>query len=348
MIHYITGYKIIDINGLKFIPLRYDNFAALDCGKKENLPYPLVPYFSNINLAISFIEQSETNYTAFLGSEVYELSFGLGSRYSTFHEQNKLYQHFPCNFYRGHSTVKYSLMPSLYRFDNHQTIETRLKDKLIKSRESCVFISQHTAKSTPTLSELEIKALARHHGVDNELVDFTTDLKVAGFFASPSQEFADRDGEIGLIYWIPLSRLHCFFQVFGIKEDRDGVNVMLCITQEQYIYTMYSYNGDDLVNKTDFRLDIPNQLVGKLFYLRLLNRDICSRVKNQKGIFLSFENINPHDWYSEVFLWTVIDLVAYKVAFQRDGKQFVHPECSYNSMYFVDDHILLSGLDKYK
>lgn len=115
-------------------------------------------------------------------------------------------------FYRGESAYYGSSKPSIYRFDNKNDSIKRQARRLTIS-ETGFFLNQFDAVKHWPASGVNYLALAQHYGVPTPMMDLTSDLKTALFFACCKYEHHR---------WRPLNRKD-FAVGSGSKDPRYGI-----------------------------------------------------------------------------------------------------------------------------
>lgn len=109
-------------------------------------------------------------------------------------------------FYRGESAFYGSSKPSINR-GNSITPMQKLANLLILF-EACIFLEQFDAVRRWSPSSVNCPALAQHYGIKTSLMDITSDLKTALFFACCNYENHQ---------WRPMEK-----KDFVYKKDRNG------------------------------------------------------------------------------------------------------------------------------
>lgn len=115
-------------------------------------------------------------------------------------------------FYRGESAYYGSSRPSIYRFcDGSDPV--RLQARQLTIEEARFFLNQFDAVKRWTVSGVNYLALAQHYGVPTPMMDLTSDLKTALFFACCKYEHHR---------WRPLNRKD-FAAGSGSKDPQYGI-----------------------------------------------------------------------------------------------------------------------------
>ncbi len=118
-------------------------------------------------------------------------------------------------FYRGENSFYGSSKPGIYRSRGRITPMQMLADNLILE-EACFFLDQFDAVQKWGISTVNYFALAQHYGIKTPLIDITSDLKTALFFACCKYE--DQQ-------WRPMKKKD-FMNIqskSGIKDSRYGL-----------------------------------------------------------------------------------------------------------------------------
>ena len=115
-------------------------------------------------------------------------------------------------FYRGENAYYGSSRPSIYRFgDRSDPIKRRARQLTIS--EAGFFLDQFDAVKHWPASDVNYLALAQHYGIPTPMMDLTSDLKTALFFACCKYEHHR---------WRPLNRKD-FAASSGLKDPRYGI-----------------------------------------------------------------------------------------------------------------------------
>lgn len=206
-------------------------------------------------------------------------------------------------FYRGENACYGSSKPGIYRSTNQTSPMQRLANLLILD-EACYFLDQFDAVRKWSLSCVNYHALAQHYGIKTPLIDITSDLKTALFFACCKYEnhqwrpmvkkdFESKEGgpgvkdaRYGMLYRSPTEITDMSWVLTNDKERMDLITpigyqpFMRCSAQHGYMLyakdETYDLLKDPLFDK--FRIEH--------------NEDFC------KWIFEEMDNGNkvyPHD-----------------------------------------------------
>lgn len=115
-------------------------------------------------------------------------------------------------FYRGENAYYGSSKPSIYRFGNENDPIIR-KTRWLTISEAGFFLNQFDAVKHWSVSGVNYLALAQHYGVPTPMMDLTSDLKTALFFACCKYDHHR---------WRPLNR-EDFSASSGLKDPRYGI-----------------------------------------------------------------------------------------------------------------------------
>lgn len=118
-------------------------------------------------------------------------------------------------FYRGENSFYGSSKPGIFRSTNRISPMQKLADLLVLD-ESCFFLDQFEAVQKWSPSSVNYHALAQHYGIKTPMLDITSDLKTALFFACCKYE----DHQ-----WQPMEKRDFVNQQNGsrVKDSRYGV-----------------------------------------------------------------------------------------------------------------------------
>lgn len=118
-------------------------------------------------------------------------------------------------FYRGENSFYGSSKPGIFRSANRISPIQKLADRLILD-EACFFLNQFDAVQKWSPSCVNYHALAQHYGIMTPLLDITSDLKTALFFACCKYENQQ---------WRPMAKRDFVYKQDGTrkKDARYGV-----------------------------------------------------------------------------------------------------------------------------
>jgi FRG domain len=162
--------------------------------------------------AISKISQGET-YLDLLVSQMSDL-FVSGMQVSFPHVGTVMTQRGGRYYFRGENAVYSSSKPGIFRSPNIRPLQN-IMDSLVLE-EACYFLDQFDAIRYWSPSGINYYALAQHYGIKTPVMDITSDLKTALFFACCKYD----NGQ-----WRPLTKKDFALQNsrFGVKDSRYGV-----------------------------------------------------------------------------------------------------------------------------
>jgi hypothetical protein len=233
---------------------------------------------------------------------------------------------FPFLFFRGEPDKRYGIMPTRYRFsgqpDPLATTQERIGFETRCAAALEPYLRQH---STAPISDTVARAAARHFGAPSSFVDFSFNPEVAAFFAHPRLTDAERNRKkCGVIYGLRYSALDRLtgMQAWSLSPEggRDIHGVIA--------FSVWSipYLACDLANvrihPATLTIAIPEHLVGRPMTIRTRLVPAIPRIMAQQGIFLEANFDRPEDWWSQVFLWTVLDFMTDKWCFLREASAY--------------------------
>ena len=162
--------------------------------------------------AISKISQGEV-YLDLLVSQMSDL-FVSGMQVTFPHVGTVMTQRGGRYYFRGENAVYSSSKPGIFRSVNTQSLQ-HIIDWLILE-EACYFLDQFDVIRYWSPSGVNYYALAQHYGIKTPVMDITSDLKTALFFACCKYE----NGQ-----WHPLTKKDFALQNsrLGVKDSRYGV-----------------------------------------------------------------------------------------------------------------------------
>ena len=254
-------------------------------------------------------------------------------------------------FYRGENAFFGSSKPGIFRSVNPLSPMRRLANYLLLD-EACFFLDQFEAVRKWTPSSVNHRALAQHYGIKTPLIDITSDLKTALFFACckyenhkwrpmNKQDFSNNRGDIkggdskyGILYRSPTEITD---MRWAISNDEAGINLispigyqpfMRCSAQHGYMLHVqdetYNLLKDPLFDK--FRIEHNEDFCRWIFEsldcgAKVYPHDdipqieqYMEKIRNSHIISLStFERFVEHSHYSEQ------ESKAIKRQLQREG-----------------------------
>jgi hypothetical protein len=104
--------------------------------------------------------------------------------------------------FRGQRKV-WPLKSSLFRLDNDLEREAKWKETVV----FCEWMLNNSRLTSFNASEDTLALIAQHYGFSTDLIDFTTDVLIAGYFATHGEIVS---GEAGVVYVLSVSRLDLF------------------------------------------------------------------------------------------------------------------------------------------
>ena len=152
-------------------------------------------------------------------------------------------------FYRGENSFYGSSKPGIFRTARQSSPMQKLADFLILN-EACLFLDQFDAVRKWTPSSVNYWALAQHYGVKTPLMDITSDLKTALFFACCKYEnhkwrpmekkdfihkqdgLKVKDSRYGVLYRAPTELADI---KWTITEDKTGTNLITPIGYQPFM-----------------------------------------------------------------------------------------------------------------
>ena len=178
-------------------------------------------------------------------------------------------------YYRGESAYYGESKPGIYRYPNSSSSILQFVNKLVLN-EACSFLDNFDAVRHWGISSINYVALAQHYGIKTPMLDITSDLKTALFFACCKYEngqwrpmtkndFANSNKKYGILYRSPTEITD---MMWGISDDRAELDLiapigyqpfMRCSAQHGYMLLVkdekYDMLKDPLFDKFRFEHD---------------------------------------------------------------------------------------------
>ena len=152
-------------------------------------------------------------------------------------------------FYRGENSFYGSSKPGIFRSANRISPMQKLADRLILD-EACFFLDQFEAVQKWSPSCVNYHALAQHYGIKTPLMDITSDLKTALFFACCKYEDhqwrplekkdfvhkqdgnGEKDSRYGILYRAPTEITD---MKWALTDDETGANLIAPIGYQPFM-----------------------------------------------------------------------------------------------------------------
>ncbi|MFL2051279.1 FRG domain-containing protein [Leuconostoc mesenteroides] len=209
-------------------------------------------------------------------------------------------------FFRGHSYYKWTMTPSILRATGSDSL--RNKENLIYEES----LTYNANDFTDLNSHLDILKKMQHYGVQTRLLDITSSLATAAFFACSEQK--ENPGEIIVFNASINNNIKNFksdnvavltsIPAFSISKQTEIYATAFKYSLLNYAYTLFSQNGTtnytkDFNNETIIKHLVheisseknfsnvidPDTMINIYFVQPTLDND---RVKNQRGAFVVF------------------------------------------------------------
>ncbi len=323
----MARYQIIQQDDALYIPIRYENFAALNAPAEPLVPWAVVPLHRNIGDAVGEARKLETEFVRTLDATGVSRA-GSGPEHQIAYA-DKL--NFPFRVFRGERSLRFNIMPTRFRFSGQPDPAEVTRERVQFEMRCAEQMRQYLRnKGAPEASIEQARAASRHHGCPSSFVDFSFNPEVAAFFAHPAfnTDERERGADIGILYSLGIED---FEQLFGglaawaIPPEGGRDILYMNINREWQI----PYKSFDPVKQTiedaTLRIRVPEHLVVKPVSIRTRIVTVIERIAAQEGIFIDgcFEDAN--DWWSEVLLWTVLDFASRKSCFLRADLAYENP-----------------------
>lgn len=187
-----------------------------DDSKDKLCPYKI--YFDKSRVEINIIRDLKTYV-----EEVLTINREI-EKQNTVNRQNSY------TYYRGHSSWRYLLKPSIYREDNIKLLEN--EDRLFRDITASNPHFFHDCNTT-----LEMLVTLQHHGISTRLMDITDNPLISLFFACNGK---------------PIDGIHGEVTVFNVPEhnvkyyDSDKVSVLANLTKCNIEFDISSFSSSDI------------------------------------------------------------------------------------------------------
>lgn len=318
----MARYNIVELDGRRFIPIRYDNFAALGARVEPAVPWSLVPFYDDVADVLaeaSHLEAELTGKLAAMGVE--KLVVALGEAVNPPAYAAKL--GFPFRVFRGERSLRFNIMPTRFRFSG-QPDPTELTRRRTEFEMRCAermraYLQSHGA---PQATLEQARAAARHHGCPSSFVDFTFNAETAAFFAHPAFTTSEREkgADAGILYSLGIED---FEQLFGglAAWSLPGVGERDILYMNLAPVWQIPYRSFDptsgAIEDAMLRVEVPERFVVKPITIRTRIVPVIQRIAAQQGIFIDGCIEGAEDWWSQVLLWSVLDFASRKWCFRR-------------------------------
>jgi len=319
-------YQVIQQDGRSYLPIRYDNFKAIGAPVEPDEPWAVIPLYQDVAEVVTEARKEAQDHE----NNLKGIGLGnLGGGNGDISYEDKL--NFPFRFFRGESNTRYGMMPTRYRFtgqpDPLATVRERLRFETRCAEKMREYLKTHGA---PNASEEQARAAARHHGVTSSFIDFTFEPGVAALFGHPkfSSHELQHGAPIGLLYSLGIEDFEALFGTMAWSLPPDGGRDILCLGVHNAWHIPYRAFDPERQSIQDATLSVavPEQLRGKPMTIRTRLVPGTRRISAQQGIFLDASMEDPEDWWTQVFLWTVLDFASRKWAFVRKDFTYEDPE----------------------
>lgn len=182
-------------------------------------------------------------------------------------------------YYRGESAYYGESKPGMYRYPNNRSHVQQLVNQFINQivlNEACNFLDKFDAVRHWSASSINYVALAQHYGIKTPMLDITSDLKTALFFACCKYEndqwrpmtrndFANSNKKYGILYRSPTEITDMMWWISDERAELDLIApigyqpFMRCSAQHGYMLLVkdekYDMLKDPLFDKFRFEHD---------------------------------------------------------------------------------------------
>jgi hypothetical protein len=322
-------YQVIRIGEQLFVPMRYDNFASLGVTVEPGVPYQLVPLYRDVSEAVAeamaLRQALKDELTANGVLDLKRAMVPRGSEPDEEFERKIDYLSrldYPFRFFRGEYSLRFNIMPTRYRFSGETdplgVTEDRVKFEMACAAKMKEYLKSHGA---PEAGDEQARAAARHFGAPSSFVDFSFNPEVAASFAHPLfNETEKRDGApLGMLYSLGINDFERLFGMAAWAVQPGGgrdIHYLNLATVWRIPYQSFDPENVTVEEKT-LEIKVPPALTVKPMSIRTTAVAAIGRIAAQEGLFIELDFENPTDWWSQVFLWTVLDFTCRKWAFVR-------------------------------
>lgn len=324
----MAGQIVIKIDDKEFIPLRYDNFAALGAEIIPTKPCIAVPLYRDIANAVkearTAVKQFEDSIPAqgVPGAGTVDLG---GDWTPTYEDKLK----FPFLMFRGERNKRYGIMPTRYRFAGQPDLPRITRGRIEFEAKCAAQVKRYLACHTSAeVTDEQARAASRHYGAPSSFVDFSFNPEVAAFFGHPKfiGEKCAPNVKIGTLYGLGINHFQSLFGIQAWVITPDGGRDIHCVNVEsawQIPYLSFNPATKTLEQAT---LTVPVPEVIRAVSVRTRVVPAISRITAQEGIFLEANFEEPEDWWAQVFMWTILDFFAHKWCFVRQDFTYENPD----------------------
>jgi len=319
-------YQVIQQDGELYLPIRYDNFRAIGVRLDPPEPWAAIPLHQDVAGVVAEAREEAKDYA----DDLKGIGLGkLDGRNGEITYEDKL--NFPFRFFRGETNTRYGMMPTRYRFtgqpDPLATVRERLRFETLCAEKMRAYLKSHGA---PNATEEQARAAVRHHGVASSFIDFTFEPGVAAFFGHPrfTAHEQEHGAPMGILYSLGIKDFEGLFGIMAWSLPPDGGRDILSLSVHNVWQIPYRAFDPErrLVHDATLSVAVPDRLREKPLTIRTRLVPGTRRIAAQQGIFLDASMENPEDWWTQVFLWTVLDFASHKWAFVRKDFTYEDPE----------------------
>lgn len=321
-----------------YLPLRYDNFAAINAPVDPPVPWTLVPLYKDVSDAVAQGRELQKQLTDSLDSmgvlkaqRVLQTALKLTSPKDAREFEYRAKLDFPFRFFRGEWSVRFNIMPTRYRFSGEPDPLATTKQRIEFETACAATMKEYLKKhGEPDTTDEQARAAARHFGAPSSFVDFSFSPDVAAYFAHPPFRDAERErgADIGIMYSLGIED---FEKLFGMAAwalpPGGGRDIFYLNVQRTWEIPYRSFDPKtQTVNDSVLKVAVPEHLIAKPMSIRTRLVPAISRIAGQEGFFIELNFEDPDDWWTQVFMWTVLDFASRKWCFLRQDYRYENPE----------------------